>query len=132
MENKNFNLTTSVSTPIEYYKVLILQRLNDLNEAWEHYSKGKHIGISVELNIVHARTESLYNALAPYLERKLPPEVILEMEKGLFIDEPNESDLRKYFFIINKQLDIDRVTRLDTKNVYDGTKIEDENKEFGL
>lgn len=132
MDNKNFNFTTSISTPVEYYKVLVLQRLNDLNEAWEMYSKQKHLGVSCELNVVHARTESLFNALAPYLERKLPPETVTEIHKRLFEDEPNEKQLRDINFIITKQLDMDRITRMDTKTVYDGTRIESENQEFGL
>jgi hypothetical protein len=133
MDSKNFNFTTSVSTPIEYYKILILQRLNDLNEAWESYSKIKHLGQEVDLNIIHARTESLFNALYPYLERKLPPESFAEMETNLFEHEQaTEKELRTILNTIARQLDIDRITKMDTRNFYDGTRAETENQEFGL
>lgn len=126
------NLSTSVSTPIEYYKILILQRLNDLNEAWEFYSKQKHNGIASSLNVVHARSESLFNALSPYLERKLPPQDYKNLKKQLFEIEASEEQLRDIFYIINRQLDLDRITRMDTKNTYDSSRVEIENEESGL
>jgi hypothetical protein len=133
MDSKqNFNLTTSVSTPIEYYKILVLQRLNDLNEAWEMYAVNKYLGVPSNLNYVHARTESLFNALMPYLERKMEEKAIKSIMKILFTTEPNEQQLREIFFDINRQLDIDRITRMDTKAVYDGTRVEVENNARGL
>jgi hypothetical protein len=106
--------------------------LNDLNEAWEYYSKQKHLGTTSGLNVVHARTESLFNALAPYLERKIDNKDFESTKKVLFEYEPSEKRLREIFFLINKQLDIDRITRMDTKTVYDGTRVELENVEKGL
>lgn len=134
MEIKSFagNVSTSVSTPIEYYKILVLQRLNDLNEGWESYSKQKHLGIQSDLNIVQARTESLYNALRPFLKRKFKEENIKEIDKTLFGDkEATEKQLRNIFNSISEQLDADRITRMDTRAVYDGTRVEEENKNFG-
>lgn len=126
------NLSATTSTPIEYYKILILQRLNDLNEAWEFYSKQKHSGTQSSMYVVHGRTESLFNALAPYLKRKIEPKLYEQIKHELFDIEPSEKQLREIFFIINEQLDIDRITRMDTKNVYDGTRVEVENDEKGL
>ena len=132
MESKNFNLTTSVSTPIEYYKILVLQRLNDLNEAWEAYTINKYVGTPDNLNFVHARTQSLFYALAPYLQRKLGEKDFNKIRTVLNSNEPKETELRDVFFIINMQLDLDRITRMDTKAVYDGTRVEVENNARGL
>ena len=133
MENKSYkyDLTTSVSTPIEYYKILILQRLNDLVEAWEVFYKGKHTGVETQLNIVHARTTSLYLALVIYLKRK--SDKFKDTDNILFgKEEPTEKQLRDTFLLINTQLDIDRLTRFDTKQTYDGTRVENENEASGL
>lgn len=131
VENYKHDLTTSVSTPIDYYKILILQRLNDLIEAWEVFYKGKHSGIEVSTNIVHARTTSLYLALYPYLKRK-NNKIFIDTDRILFNTEPSEKELRDTFILLNTQLDIDRLTRFDTKTTYDGTSAETENKHFGL
>lgn len=132
MENKkyNYDLTTSVSSPIEYYKILVLQRLNDLVEAWETYFKNKHTGLEVNLNIVHARTTSLYLSLSVYLKRK--SDKFTTVDKILFESEPHERELINIFRLISEQLDTDRLTRFDTKTTYDGTLAETENKHFGL
>lgn len=128
MENKkyNYDLTTSVSSPIEYYKIIVLQRLNDLVEAWESYFKNKYTGVEVNLNIVHARTTSLYLCLITYLKRKSTK--FDNIDKQLFEDEPNEKFLLRIFKLLNEQLDIDRLTRFDTKQTYDGTRVEMENE----
>lgn len=133
MDNKSYkyDLTTSVSSPIEYYKILVLQRLNDLVEAWEMYFKNKHTGLEISLNIVHARTTSLYLCLISYLKRKSKDKFI-NVDKQLFDDEPNEKVLLKVFTLLNEQLDIDRLTRFDTKQTYDGTRTETENEARGL
>jgi hypothetical protein len=132
MENKTYkyDLTTSVSTPIEYYKILILQRYNDLVEAWESYFKNKHTGVEVSINIIHARTTSLYLALITYLKRK--SDKFDKTDSILFESEPTEKQLLNIFKLINEQLDIDRLTRFDTKQTYDGTRVELENEASGL
>jgi hypothetical protein len=130
-ENKNYNVTTSISNPIEYYKILILQRLNDLVEAWETYFKGKNSGTEISTSIIHARTVSLYLSLYAYLKRK-SAKFTVDIDKKLFDREPTEKQLREIYVLINEQLDIDRLTRFDTKTTYDGTLAETENKHFGL
>lgn len=125
-------LTTTASSPMEYFKILVLQRLNDLVEAWEFYFKQKHLGTIANINVVHARTQTLLLILSAYGERKLEPEVYERMRKTLFNIEPNEEQLLNTYFELNKQLDKDRITRMDTKTVYDGSRTEIENEEKGL
>lgn len=133
VENKTYNssLNATISNPLEYFKILVLQRVNDLTEAYETYYKNKHTGVETNLNVIHARTTSLYLCLYPYLRRKNEKFNHI-IDYTLFEIEPNEKQLRDIFILINEQLDIDRLTRFDTKQTYDGTRAEIENEQFGL
>lgn len=132
MESKNFNVSTTASSPLEYSKFIIIQRKNDLDEAWESYSKVKHAGTQSSLNIVTARTISLILSQYGYFERKINKERLEAINKILFNEhEPTEKELREILFDIARLLDKDRLTRFDTKNTYDGTRAELENKEHG-
>ena len=123
------SLNATTSTPQNYYTTLIVQRLNDLVEAWESYYKNKGLGIEVNLNIVHARTNSIFLALLPYIKRKSIP--IDNTYKILFEGEPNEKQLLEIFTVINTQLDIDKITRMDNRRVYDNLNPDAEDDALG-
>lgn len=127
------NVQTTIGSPIEWYKLEVLRDVVNLKEAWEQYYKDKD-QYPVDLNVITARTKSLFSSLVAYLNRKWSQDGKFDkIRKDLFgLVNPDEARLREIFFEIQIQLDKDNITKLDTRMLYDGTRVEHENKNFGL
>lgn len=127
------NVQTTIGSPIEWYKLEVMRDVINVKEAWESYSKTEASGIQVDLSIILARTQSLFNSLFPYLKRKLEDKLFQQIQKDLFTNKTQEQEkLRKIFWDIQLQLDKDHITRMDTRKSYDGTRVEKENSNFNL
>lgn len=126
------NVQTTIGSPIEYYKFEVLRDVINVKEAWESYSKQDSAGLQVDIGVIRARTQSLFNCLVPYLKRKWKSDSFEKIKKNLF-DTPTSDVkvLREIFWHIQTQLDADNITKMDTRRSYDGTRVELENKNFG-
>lgn len=130
MDTKNPNFTVSATAPVDFFKFLIIQRMDNLVTAWEEYWIKKFNNIETTAYL-RGRTIALFMEIMPYIKRKNND--YDEAKNILFTKiEPSEKDLLKVFEIISTQLDADRLTRMDTKQVYDGTRVELENDAKGL
>lgn len=126
------NVQTTIGSPIEWYKLEVMRDVVNVKEAWEYYHKQKELGVQASLNVVHARTTSLFNGCVAYLTRKWDADRIKRMKKFLFEDLTwTEKDLLQVFWDIQIQLDSDNITKMDTRRSYDGTRVEKENANFG-
>jgi hypothetical protein len=127
------NVQTTIGSPIEWYKLEVLRDTVNVKEAWESYNKQKSQGYSVDLGIIRARTQSLYNSLVAYLGRKFDEKKFKSMREKLFfqISDPTDRELLQIYWDIQIQLDKDNITKMDTRRSYDGTRVEMENKNFG-
>lgn len=128
----NWDNDTTVGTPaVDIERVTILQRRFELIEAYEDYSKKTTIGVNVSLNILQSRLRSLFIELSAMLERRLQKEKFKTLKEVCFKKDISETEVLTSIYIINKELDIMRLTRIDTQKVYDSTKVEAENKMKG-
>lgn len=131
VSSSNYNINSSISTPTDLVKIVILSRWNDLLEAWELYYKQTTQGFKTDLAIVRARTISLYLALSGELSRKAKSQDQY-FYKILIGRNASEQELLKVMLEINKILDIDRLIRIDTRPAYDFADIEKDNEIAGL
>jgi hypothetical protein len=114
-------------------KILILQRrdwaLQSLRELYNEGAKGQ---IASESGLAHFAADlfALYEELRPLLKRRLPaPEYATLSQKVL---SQEYDDLLAAFETINTILDDVKLTRIDTKQVFDTTSGEDENERGGM
>lgn len=127
------NVQTTIGSPIEWYKLEVMRDVINVKEAWESYSKNDASGVQVDLNVILARTQSLFNALYPYLKRKLPEREFVNIKNKLFVLKlMDPMTLREIFWTIQTQLDTDQILKMDTRKSYDGTRAEKENQNFNL
>jgi hypothetical protein len=127
------NVQTTIGSPIEWYKLEVMRDVINVKEAWESYHKNFSSGIQIENNVIKARTQSLFNSLYPYLKRKLDPKIFDKTKDQLFGVKPlQDKDLLEIFWLIQTQLDVDCIIKMDTRKSYDGTHVEKENQNFGL
>lgn len=127
------NVSTTIGSPIEWYKLEVMRDVINVKEAWESYQKNDSIGVQTDLSVVLARTQSLFNSLYAYLKRKIPELEFKNIQKNLFVNKTQDlSVLREIFWTIQLQLDKDQITKLDTRKSYDGTRAEKENENFML
>jgi len=127
------SVQTTIGTPIDWYKLEVMRDVINVKEAWESFAKNENNGVQVELNVIHARTQSLFNSLYPYLKRKVNGTKFDQMKKDLFGNlMPGKDVLRQIFWDIQEQLDNDNILKMDTRRTYDRTRAESENKEHGL
>jgi hypothetical protein len=128
------SVQTTIGSPIEWYKLEVLRDVVNLKESWEHYYKLEGMNARNDLGVIVARTRSLFTSLVAYLGRKWDKDKrFVLLKKELFSSIPlSEDRLREIFFDIQIQLDSDNITKLDTRRSYDGTRVELENKNFGL
>jgi hypothetical protein len=127
------NVQTTIGSPIEWYKLEVLRDTVNVKEAWESYNKQNAQGYIVDLGVIRARTQSLYNSLVAYLGRKFDTKKFQHMRDKLFfqVSMPTDKELLEIYWDIQIQLDKDNITKMDTRRSYDGTRVEMENKNFG-
>lgn len=125
----DFNNEATIGTPAaDVEKISILQRRYDVIEAYEAYKKGKFMGHAQSLSIVKARLISLFIEIQAMLKRRLPKEEYDKLNicmNSTLIEE----DILNILLRLNEFLDELKLTRIDTKKVYDSTDVEVENEE---
>lgn len=127
----DFNSEATVGTPaVDLVRVMALERLNNAIEGYEDFVKKKAQGYERDTSIISSRLYSLFLILEGAIIRKEGEDKAKEYEeKCLSSNEDQLKDMMKYF---TKYLDELKLTRLDTKKVYDKTLVETENKVKGL
>ena len=124
----DFNKETTVGTPaIDIVRVLLVQKIEYVSDAWEDYYKKTGSGVKISLSLIRGRLFTLYLQLWAYLNRARKkhssPEYI---EKQ--IGEGNKKELwaitKEFIDILDKL----KITRLDNIKEYDHTSVEAENK----
>jgi len=130
----DFNNETTIGTSAwDIVRVLILQRRNDLIEAIEYYNKLECRNTDGDLSIVQARLHSLFNELQASLKRRWNgPKDTRYKDLIDKIKSDKFKDIIDAFYILNEYLDEINLTRIDTRKQYDGSRVEEENKERGL
>lgn len=132
----DFNNEATIGTAaVDVERISILQRRYDLIEALEDYRKKRIAGAGVGLNIVRARLFSLFLEIQAYLKRKLTKENRLKEYETLrdsCLTETKEEEILRLIYRINEELDVLRLTRIDTRQVYDETDTEAENEIKGF
>lgn len=127
----DFDNETTVGTPaVDIVRVLWLQARAYLLEAWEDYTKKSEQGVESGLHIIKARVFTLWMEMQGYLKRALKPEQY--DEKRLLLDSDEPSDLLALTEFLNEHFDVLRITRIDTKIMYNRQSIETENIHHGL
>ena len=129
----DFDNETTISTPsYEIVKVLILQRRSYLIDIYEEYLKREYQGqeSQTQYQIIRARLHSLFLELQPLLKRKLKPAEYNELYTRVRSDNPEQ--VEQAMFKINEFIDEIKITAIDTKQHYDRTRVENENRMKGL
>ena len=124
----DFNAEATVSaSAIDILRILILQRRNDVIDAFEQYRKiEKHS--NPDTAIIRSRLISLFMEIQAMLKRKLK-----EYEELCELIQSEEFDsLEVAFFLINEFLDDNKLIRIDNRKIYDSTRAASEDEEKGL
>jgi hypothetical protein len=127
----DFNKETTVTTaPSDLIKVMILERWNNVIEAFERYQVEHNKGLNAGDSYIRSRLYSLVNILYGGLKREMSAEVLKEVvfkiQKGKY------SDLVDISNMLATYLDDKRLTRIDTRKQYDTTIVENDNEENNL
>lgn len=125
----NFSVNSTVAMQkSEIIGVLIIQKWNDLLDAWEDYEKNDRRKGS---NVVRARTLTLFNSIKTELKkRRLTAQEFEQCQKYCYSENPE--DLIKAFDIVTNVLDDDMLIRSDVKVRYNALNVEEENDAKGL
>lgn len=127
----DFNSETTIGTPaVDVVRILILQRRADLFEAWEQYKKEEYQGIQNDISIVRARLFSLFLELQGSLIRKLKEKDYKKIVESM--DTDDKDIILESVLTLNEYLDKLNLTKIDTKEKYDKTRVEKEHKVKGL
>ena len=140
----NFNNETTVSTPAhDIVRILILQARANVFEAFELYKKKFHNlqDAPHEKGILIARLSAWFLEHQAYLKRvaydspknKEEQKKYDQLCKDLLYNTEELSNDRivEIIMLLNDTLDYLKLTRVDTKRVYDRTNWEEDNKEHG-
>ena len=117
----DFNNETTVTTPAsDVVRILILQRRNDVIEAFEHYNKNYASDVEIDLSVVKARIHSLYLEVQGLADKRIKDTDIEGMTEKIFACKDREA-LLKIFSEINMLLYEINLTKIDNKPDYDTT-----------
>jgi hypothetical protein len=129
----DFNNEATIGTPaIDIQRISILQRRYDFLEALEDYRKKKALGANIPLNVVRARLSTLFLEIQATLKRRLKAEKYDDIKEKCLNNKADEKAIQDIFFIINEELDLIKLTRVDNKNPYDFSITEEDNIQAGL
>lgn len=136
----DFNNETTVGTPaVDVVRILILQRRADVIEALEVYNKQDDSGVDPPLPLVKSRIYSFFLELQGALKRKLCKKDKKGKNKSNDYDwlikqlKSNKFDeLVDVFLYLNEYLDSIKLTRIDTKEQYDRSSFETDNRKNGI
>lgn len=127
----NFDNETTIGTAsVDIMRVLILEKRTNVIESLEAINKRSEVDYN-QLYTLRARIQSLYWELEGMLKRKYEEdELKKELLDSLFIpsNQLKIEELLKTFSFMNRYLDELRLTRIDTKAVYDRRRVENVNK----
>jgi type I site-specific restriction-modification system R (restriction) subunit len=121
---------TIASGPKNIINILIIQRLNDFLEAFEQARKDDLNGINPNLAISQARLQTLVYQIRAMLKRHMRKNY-----KLIFKNLNNKMSLKQIeemYILIDDALDRLRITRVDTRKVYDRSLAELDNIQKGL
>lgn len=127
------NEGTVSKPPRDIVALIILEKLYNYLEADEIFAKQKLGGAGSMTNISRSRLRNLFLICQPMLQRRLSHEeynklneLCTNLTKSV---EPEE--LLECFFLVLAVLDKLELTKLDTKAVYNKTRVEESNKHHG-
>lgn len=127
----DFNSEATVGTPaVDIVRVMVLERANNLYDAYEDYIKKQEQGYDKDLSLIKARLSSLMLILEAQVLRKEGEEKANILKKQITSNDFEK--IKEAITHFNIYLDEIKLTRLDTKKVYDKTMVEVENKVKGL
>jgi hypothetical protein len=130
----DFNSDGTVSKPPkELVALIILEKFYNYLEADEYFTKQKSLGAPSLLATPRARLRNLFLVCHALLKRRLKPEEYAKVSK-ICLDlefKPEYTDLLSAFFTITELLDKLGLIKLDTKPVYNRTRVEEANKVHG-
>ena len=126
----DFNNEMTVSTPAtDIVKVLILQRRNDVFDAYELWQKQEESGISGNgRSLVFARIKTLFLELQPMLKRKKNKEEYEQLTK----DISDKNKIEDNIYVLNEFVDELKITKIDSRKIYDSSRAELQNAEKNL
>jgi len=108
-------------------RINILARFWNVIESFGAYRSAISRGQGVNTYVIAGRLEELFNQIHGMLKRRLKPEqytlLLNQCRKSSNID-----DLHNGFDTISIMLDEIAITRIDTREKYDSTSVETENK----
>ena len=121
----NFDNDNTIGTPaIDIVRVLVLEKRTNIIEVLESINKREGED-SFDNHVLKARIQSLYWELEGMLKRK---KLDKEISLLIFTKESDYDNLVKAFSMINTHMDAIRLTRIDTRNVVDRTRVENVNR----
>lgn len=124
----DFNAEATVSAAAtDILRILILQRRNDVIDSIEQYRKIEEHS-DPDTGVIRARLFSLFLEIQAMIKRKRKD--YEDISKGTLSKKFDE--LLETFMILNEFLDENRLTRIDTKEVYDSTRVSSEDKQKGI
>ena len=127
----DFNNEATIGTPsTEVVKILILQRRYDLMESLEKHNRLQNQNQDSDTSTLRARLFTLFMEIQAGLKRRLPTKEYTELLDWMNSEE--ETDIMQAVYKINEELDKINLTKIDTKKVYDSTRVEKENRMKGL
>jgi hypothetical protein len=140
-EEKNmvdFNNEATVSAAAtDILRILILQRRNDVIDAMERYHMLSE-NSEPSCEVVRSRLFSFYLEIQAMLKRKYDNSMHKDNNPCKYKDlkdtigQGEFKELEAVYLSFNEFLDANRLTRIDTKQIYDSTRVVDEDKEKGI
>jgi len=126
----DFNNDTTVTTPaLDVVKILILQRRNDVIEAFEHYNKS--LDFEEDISLVRSRLYGLYLETKGMLENNFPDETLKTLREAVYSPK-SFKEIDEGFNIINMLLYEIKLIKIDNKKGFDSRDMEAENKHHGI
>lgn len=129
----DFNNETTIGTPaVDIVRVLILQARYNLFEAWEYHQKMLFQGTEGNLSLVRARLGTMFLELQAGLKRRLSKLEYQNLLNRLKDDTMTTDEAFDIICLFNDILDKINLTKIDTKKVYDSSRVEKEHKALNL
>ena len=130
----DFNSINTVAVPAgDVVKIIILEAMSyslDTIEAYQKVAEQSHTN-NVDLSIARSRLKRLFNTVGSQYKRNYGEKKWLEMrtniERAVTIQQ-----LEDQLYIISDYLDTMRLTRFDTRNSFDTTRVAEEDDEAEL
>ena len=130
----DFNSINTVAVPAgDVVKIIILEAMSyslDTIEAYQKVAEQSHTN-NVDLSIARSRLKRLFNTVGSQYKRNYGEKKWLEMRTNIE-RATSIQDLENQLYIISDYLDTMRLTRFDTRNSFDTTRVAEEDDEAEL